>query len=312
MRSVRETLTQKYTIATVVKVLGGYAWFDRMREGVKKFGEDTGHKTSLLGPPKADEYLQLQIIEDLIAQHVDALCVVPIFPQALEMALRKVRTQGIIVISHEASNQRNVDYDIEAFDNSAYGAHLMDHLAKYMGEEGEYAAFVGHVNSRTHCEWIDAAIARQKKKYPRMNLAIRRIEDHDDQTIAYEKTIELLKTCPNLKGIVGSAMSTVPGASQAIEGKGLQNKVAVVGSCLVSACKQYLTSGAVKLISFWDPADAGYVMNKLAIMRLEGKKITEGMDLGVPGYNKIKIKGKIIYGAAWVDVTRENMTRYNF
>jgi simple sugar transport system substrate-binding protein len=36
------------------------------------------------------------------------------------------------------------------------------------------------------------------------------------------------------------------------------------------------------------------------------------MDLGVPGYNNIKIDGTVIYGSAWVDVTEENMADYNF
>jgi simple sugar transport system substrate-binding protein len=39
--------------------------------------------------------------------------------------LKKAREQGIVVISHEASNQENIDYDIEAFDNAAYGVHFM-------------------------------------------------------------------------------------------------------------------------------------------------------------------------------------------
>ena len=145
-----------------------------------------------------------------------------------------------------------------------------------------------------------------------MKVVTDRIEEYDDQTVAYEKTKELLKTYPNLKGIQGSAMSTAPGAGLAVEEKGLQDKVMVVGTSLVSVTGQYLESGAVKLISFWDPADAGYVMNTLAVMLLEGKDVTEGMDLGVPGYNKIIKDGKVLYGSAWVDVTKENMDKYDF
>jgi simple sugar transport system substrate-binding protein len=306
-----EVLAEKYTIGTVVKV-DGIAWFDRMREGVEKFGKDTGHETFLLGPPKADAALQVQIIEDLIAQGVDAITVVPFSPEALEPVLKKAMDQGIVVISHEATNQQNVHYNIEAFDNAGYGAHLMDHLAKYMGEEGEYAVFVGSLTSKSHNEWVDAAIARQKEAYPNMKLVTERIEEYDDQTVAYEKTKELLKTYPNLKGIQGSAMSTAPGAGLAVEEKGLQEKVMVVGTSLVSVSGQYLESGGTKLISFWDPADAGYAMNTLAVMVLEGKDITEGMDLGIPGYNKIKKDGKLLFGSAWVDVTQENMDDYDF
>src|SRR5690606_22370941 len=57
---------KKYTIATVVKV-DGIAWFDRMREGVEQFKEDTGHDVWMVGPSQADAAAQVQIIENLIA-----------------------------------------------------------------------------------------------------------------------------------------------------------------------------------------------------------------------------------------------------
>jgi len=305
---------RSYTIATIVK-LDGIAWFERMREGVKRFGDETGHKCFLLGPAQADAALQVQIIEDVIAQGVDAICVVPFSVEAIEPVLRKARSQGIVVVSHEASNQANADAIIEPFDNFAYGAHLMDHLARHMGEQGQYAVFVGSLTSKSHNEWIDGAIARQKEKYPHMELVTERIEEYDNQNTAYEKTKELIKAYPELKGIQGSASTTAAGAGLAVEEKGLQNKLAVVGSGLVSQCRQYLASGSTKLISFWDPADAGYVMNKIAVMLLEGKKLTNGADLGVPGYTQLRQdpeKPSLFYGSAWVDVTKQNMDAYNF
>lgn len=53
-------------------------------------------------------------------------------------------------------------------------------------------------------------------------------------------------------------------------------------------------------------------MNKIAVMTLEGQNVTDGMNLGVPGYNMIKLDGKILYGSAMIDVTEENMADYNF
>jgi len=304
----------KFTIGTVVKV-DGIAWFDRMREGVVKFGKETGHETFLLGPAKADAAEQVKIIEGLIAQKVDAICVVPFSPEALEPVLKKAREAGIVVISHEATNQQNVDVDIEAFVNEDYGAHMMDALAKFMKEEGEYANFVGSLTSKSHNQWMDGAEARQKEKYPKMKLVSRRNEEYDDQNKAYQRAKELLTTFPNLKGILGSASTTAPGAGLAVEEAKLQSKVAVVGTGLVSATGQYLKSGGTKMIFFWDPADAGYVMSKMAVTILKGGKITDGMDMGVKGYNKIKVdpkNPKVFFGAAWVDVNTENMGQYNF
>ena len=127
-KDIRVSATGKtYTIATVVKV-DGIAWFDRMREGVKEFKADTGQDAYEVGPSQADAAAQVEIIENLIAQGVDAICVVPFSVEAVEPVLKKARDRGIVVISHEASNIQNVDFDIEAFDNTAYGAKLMENL----------------------------------------------------------------------------------------------------------------------------------------------------------------------------------------
>ncbi len=274
-----EVSNRRYTIATVVK-LDGIAWFNRMRTGVQRFASETGHDCFLQGPPRADAALQVRLIEDLIAQGVDALCVVPFSVEALEPVLQKARRQGIIVVCHEASNQLNSDAILEAFDNQEYGAHLMDHLARFMGGQGEFAVFVGSLASTSHNEWVDGALARQREQYPNLKLVRDRLEENDDQNTAYEKTKELLKTYPNLKGIQGSASTTAAGAGLAVEERNLQNRVAVVGTGLVSQSRQYLENGSVKLISFWDPADAGYAMNRLAELLLEGKGLPESLELG--------------------------------
>jgi simple sugar transport system substrate-binding protein len=304
--------TAKYQMATVVKITG-INWFNVMETGVKKFGTDNPSVTAFQkGPEKADAALQVPIIEDLIAQKVNSLCVIPMSPESLEPVLKKAMDNKITVITHEASNQQNMDWDIEAFDNTAYGAHLMDALAKGMGEEGEYAVYVGALTSKSHNEWVDGAIARQKAKYPKMTLVVDKIETADDSQKAYEKTKELLKAHPNVKGFEGSASTDVGGIGQAIEEAGLADKTFVVGTSLVSIAGKYLKTGSVDMISLWNPADAGYACNKLALMKLQGKPIGDGTDLGIPGYNKLILKGKVLYGNAWIDITKDNMDKYDF
>ena len=58
---------------------------------------------------------------------------VPNSPEALQTVLKQARDQGIIVVSHEATGIENVDIDIEAFDNAAYGSEIMENLARCMG-----------------------------------------------------------------------------------------------------------------------------------------------------------------------------------
>ena len=306
---------KKYTIVTVVKITG-INWFNRMEEGVRKYAKDTGNNATQTGPSTADAAQQAAIIEDLIAKKPDAIAVVPFSPETLEPVLKKAMARGIKVITHEADNQMNTLDDIEAFDNVAFGANLNVRLAKCMGGSGKWAVFVGSLTSKTHNQWADGGIANAKKN-PGMKLVESKQETADDADQAYQKAKELIRKYPDIKGFQGSASTDVAGIGRAVEEAGLEGKTCVYGTSLPSIAGKYLDSGAVDGIGFWDPADAGYIMNKVAQLVLQGKKITSGMDLGVKGYNKVSVtKGKgagmIIRGNAFVDVDKANYKTYNF
>ncbi len=307
---------KRYQIATVVKV-DGIAWFNRMRVGVDQYAKETGNDLWMVGPAKADAAEQVQIVENLIAQGVDAICIVPFSVEAVEPVLQKARESGIVVISHEASTQENADYILEAFDNHAYGANIMKNLGKSMGGEGGYICTVGSLTSKSQNEWIDGAIAYQKEHFPKMYQVSPRIETYDDATQDYQKLKEALVAYKDLKGICGGPMPTSAGAGLAIEERGLIGKVFFSGTGLPSIAGQYLKSGAIQTIHFWDPKIAGIAMNKLAIMALDGKKdqIKGGLDLGLDGFTNLlqdPKKPNLFYGAGWVDVTTANMNDYDF
>jgi simple sugar transport system substrate-binding protein len=296
---------------TVVKS-SAFNWFIRMDEGVKQFAADTGIDAFQQGPSKADAAMQIQVTEDVLAQNVDALLVVPYQVPPMEPVMQKARERGIVVVTHEASDVQNADYDVEAFDNAGYGRHLMDNLAKCMDEEGKYAMFVGSLTSTSHNEWVDAAVAYQQETYPNMEMVGSKNETGDDVAKAYQITKELLKTYPDLKGFQGSAATDVVGIGQAVEEAGLQDQTCVVGTSITSYAGEGLKTGAIDVASAWDPAMAGYAMNVVAQKLLNGEEITDGMDLGVPGYEQITLKDKVIYGSAWIDITADNMMDYNF
>lgn len=298
-------------IATVVKI-AGIQWFNRMEEGVKQYAADTGTNAFQVGPAQADPQQQAALIEDMIAQGVDAIAVVPMSPEALEPVLGRAQEAGIVVVSHEAASQQNVSYDIEAFRNEDFGATLMDNLAACMGEEGKYAVFVGSLTSQTHMQWVDGAIARQQEAYPNMELVGDRNETFDDQQQAYAAAQEVLRANPDIKGMQGSASTDVAGIGLAVEERGLEEQTCVVGTSLPSIAGQYIETGAVDMIGFWDPSLAGYVMNKVAQMVMDGEEVTDGMDLGQPGYEAVSLDGKVIYGQAWVEVNKDNLADYPF
>ncbi len=295
-----------YTIAVVPKMTS-IAWFQRMEEGVKDYASRTGIDAFYTGPSEGDGALQAQVIEDLISQGVDAICVVPFSTEALEPVLKKAREAGIVVIAHEAAGMVNIDYDIEAFDNEEYGRHFMEKLGEVTGGEGEYVLEVGALTSASHNQWVDASKLLQEELFPNMSQYGDKIETSDDQSVSYEKIKEVLTANPNIKGIQGSAMADVAGAALAAEELGLAGKVKIVGTSLVSVSGDYVREGSIEMISFWDPSLAGQAMIELAIKVLDGESIESGIDLGLDGYESLQLDGQVLTGQAWIDVTKENV-----
>lgn len=293
------------------------AWFVRMEEGVKQYAQDTGLNVFQKGPAKTDAAAQVQVIQDLIAQGVDALAVVPVDPAALEPVLKEALDKGIVVVTHEASTQQNTMYDIEAFDNKGFGAFIMDNLAKAMGEEGVYTTMVAHVTNASHNEWADAAIARQKEKYPNMKLleAESRVESEDNQERSYERAKELFKKYPELKGIVGTSSKDAPGIAKAIGELGLIGKKFTAGTSMPNETRQYLKDGSLAAGTLWDPKDAGYALLALATKILRGEEISNGLNLGVKGYENMQFaegSNKVLLGSGWIELTKENVDSFDF
>jgi simple sugar transport system substrate-binding protein len=300
------------TMAVVVKVAGD-PWWERLEEGLNEYAAAHPEiRVFMQGISHSDAALQAQLLEDIIAQQVDAIGLIPISPQTLEPVLAKAQDAGIVVITHEGETQPTKDYDVEAFDNAAYGRHLMDELAARMGEEGQYAVYVGKLTNVSHNQWVDAAIAHQRENYPNMELVGDKIETNEDAATAYRRTQELLVAYPNIKGFQGSSSNDPVGIGQAIEEAGLEEQTTVVGTSLVSLTSDLLETGAVDSISFWDPKAAGMAMVEVARRVLDGETVETGADLGVEGYNEVTVEGDVIKGAAWVDVTNENKSDYNF
>ena len=306
----------KPAIATVVKI-SGIPWFNRMEVGVKEFAAaNPTVSASQSGPAAADAAQQLKIIEDLIARKVNALAVVPMDPAVIEGALKRAMDRGIVVVTHEADNQKNTNANIEAFDNAAYGTALNERLAECMGKQGKWTSFVGSLGSRTHLQWVDAGAANAKK-HPSMVLVDAKNESFDDANKTYEKAKEVLRKHPDIKGFQSSAGNDVIGIGRAIEEAGLQGKVCLVGTGLPNPSAKLLDSGAITAIGFWDPKDAGIAMNRAAKMLIEKQPLTNGMNLGVKGYEKVTVTkgpggGLLLVGNAMVIADKASYKNYLF
>ena len=164
---------------TVVRI-AGIPWFNALENGLKKAGRDFGIDASVVGPAHLDAAQQVKLLEDLVAQKVDVIGLVPIDVKMAEPVLKRAQRPASPSITHEGPEQEGRTWNVELIDSMAFGEVQMQKLAKEMGEEGEYAVFVGSLTTPLHNIWADAAIAYQKANYPKMKLVADRFPGADE------------------------------------------------------------------------------------------------------------------------------------
>ena len=305
---------KSYKIAIVAKDQLS-AWNVSQADGVVTFNKDTGLEAFQTGPEELDAALQVQVVDNLVAEGLDAICICAIDGATLESICAKAREAGIKVIVQEATSMTNIDYDLECFNPSDYGAAMMDTLAELMSEEGQYCTMVSYVTNEAHSSWADGAVARAKEAYPNITLIEDgRVESEDNVERAYEKAKEILKKYPDLKGFIGTSSNDLPGICRAIEELGLSGKVFATGLSMPSAVADYLENGTLQKAFVWEPAGITYSMLKTAYLALEGEEIA-GADLGYKGYDNITVDSnneKVLYGKAYFTYSKDTIDDLGF
>ena len=293
-------------IAFVGKV-EGQPWWDNVKKNVLEWNADVNYQA----PAEVDAAAQVQIMTDLVNQgQIDALLFSPNDPDACEAICKEAMDKGIIVISTEASGMQNINYDIEAFDETGLGAFLMDQLAEQMGEEGEYVTMVGSLTMESQNNWADAAIAQAEKAYPNMKYLDERIVDDSDADVAYNKTKEAIEKYPNLKGILGTGSFDAPGAARAIKEMGLTGQVFAISVAMPSEVADYIADGTLGSVALWDAGVTAKAMCELAVQLFNGQEIGSTANLNVEGYTDCAVNDKVIVGDGQIAITKDNIDQW--
>jgi simple sugar transport system substrate-binding protein/rhamnose transport system substrate-binding protein len=181
-----------------------------------------------------------------------------------------------------------------------------------MGESGEYAIVTGGLSAANLNTWIDAGLSYAKTKYPNLSLVTDRVPTDETQQVAYQKTLDLIKAYPNLKGVVGVSTPAPLGAAQAVQEKGLKDKIAAVGTALPTDSRPFLEDGSLRVATLWDPSKLGYLTVYLANEMLKGNKPVNGQD--VPNVGKITVwaDGKTVIMGPPTDFTKDNAKNFSF
>lgn len=307
------TTTEKKALDVVfIPKLTGITWFNAMEDGLKDYAKEVGGMNiTVSGAADADPVQQAKVLEDVIAKKPDVIVVVANDSKILDPICKKAQEAGIMVVAQESSGIQNADVDVEFLNIDRVGQQYMDELAKAMGGKGGYAIMVGGLTVENHNLRADAAVKYQKEKYPDMYEVTSRVENLESVEIAHDKTLELIKAHPDLKGMIYIGINGPIGAATAVQEKNLQGKFFVVGTASPNQAKPFLDDKSITSVVIGSPYNIGkataYVITKMVENNKDVSKITE-----VPVYGKTVISGKTITFHADTVVTPENFASFGW
>ncbi|MFV0431721.1 MAG: substrate-binding domain-containing protein [Alphaproteobacteria bacterium] len=293
-------------IGLVVKV-GGIPWFNAMEVGLKEKAKELGYDTVYIGPTSADPALQVRAIEDLIAQKVDVIGVVPNDAEVLEPVLKRAMEAGIKVISHESPAQENVNWNFEMTTAQSFGEAYMRSLCEALDGKGGYAIFVGGLTVPLHNAWADAAIAYQEKNCPDMKKVADRFGVAENVDDSRRTALDLMKSHEDLRGILAFGSQGPIGAARAVDERDAKGKVIVMGPFSAGQGKRLVEKDVLYGGYIWNPLEAGKVFVTISDMLLKGEEFSDGMNIDGLDEVKIDAENKDIYANKLVPLNKDTI-----
>jgi rhamnose transport system substrate-binding protein len=245
-------------IALVVKSLGN-GFFDAANKGAQEAAKELGDVEIIYtGPTKATAEGQIEIINTLIAQKVNAIAISANDADALVPALKKAMERGITVISWDSGvAPEGRQMHLNPSDTNLIGETIIKLAADYLPEGGDVAILSASSTATNQNAWIEAAKKILPEKFPKINL-VATVYGDDDSAKSTDEAKGLLKSYPNLKAIIAPTTVGVVAAAQVVTDAGLIGKVNVTGLALPSEFKKFIDNGASQAVALWNPIDLGY------------------------------------------------------
>ncbi|MCI9488088.1 MAG: sugar ABC transporter substrate-binding protein [Lachnospiraceae bacterium] len=123
-----------YTIAMITYSLAEEFGVDVI-DGAQAKADELGVELVYMDPA-GDMQKDISIMEDLISQGVDAICIAPVDADAIEPYIDQARAAGIVVVNWDIETDAEVDAKV--LDNNAGGGAMdADYLVEKMGKEGK-------------------------------------------------------------------------------------------------------------------------------------------------------------------------------
>jgi rhamnose transport system substrate-binding protein len=267
-----EKKPEKTRIAMVVKNLGN-GFFDAAHTGADEAAKQLGNvEVIYTGPTTPSAEGQIEIINSLISQKVDAIVISANDPNALVPIAKKAMQRGIKVVSFDSGlAPEGRQMQLNPSNAELIGAKQIQMAADEIGGAGEIAILSASAQATNQNIWIGVMKkVLEKPEYSKIKL-VATVYGDDQSDKSYREAIGLLRSHPQLKAIIAPTTVGIVAASKAVADEHLVGKVYVTGLGLPSEMAGHVKSGAVKEFAIWNPIDLGYAATYAADQFVKGK-----------------------------------------
>lgn len=276
-------------IALVVKALG-IGFFDAANKGAQEAAKELGDVDIIYtGPTDTTAEGQIEVINSLIAQKVDAIAISANDRDAVAPALKKAMDRGITVISWDSGvAPEGRMMHLNPSSNALIGNMCVKMAADNLPEGGDVAILSATATATNQNIWIEE-MKKVLPNYKGMNI-VTTVYGDDKTDKSYTETQGLIKAYPNLKAIIAPTSVGIVAAAQAVEDAGMTGKINVTGLGLPSEMAGHVKSGASKSFAIWNPIDLGYSATMISYNLVTGKaKAETGAEIPMGRMGKVKL-----------------------
>ncbi|WP_415921650.1 rhamnose ABC transporter substrate-binding protein [Tateyamaria sp. SN6-1] len=250
-------------IALVVKALG-IGFFEAAAEGAEAAAEELGGVEIIYtGPTDTTAEGQIEVINSLIAQSVDAIAVSANDTDALVPTLKRAMDRGIAVISWDSGvAQEGRMVHLNPSSNALIGNMIIKLAADHLPEGGDVAVLSASATATNQNIWIEE-MTKVLPNYDGINV-VGTVYGDDLADKSYREAQGLMQSYPDLDAIIAPTSVGIVAAAQAVADAGKIGQVNVTGLGLPSEMAGAIESGASKSFAIWNPIDLGYSATYIA------------------------------------------------
>jgi len=260
-------------VAIITKSAGN-PYNEKEAEGFVEVVEAEGGEAVVQHPESATADAQIAVIQSLISQGVDSICLAANDENTLQAALEQAMEEGIVVSCLDSKvNPASRATFVNQAGTMEIGQALVDAVYDLAGGEGQWAILSATSQAANQNAWIEAMkqVVESDEKYSGLELVEVAYGDDEPQK-STDQTLALMENYPDLKVICAPTTVGIAAAAKVLQDSDTQIKLTGLG--LPSEMAEYIGDDdehSCPYMFLWNPMDVGRLGAYTSIALINGE-----------------------------------------